>query len=211
MPLLPQLNKLHEVLVLALKVFPEDYWLKIYYVRKYKDPKDVPNNCPKLIPFGDIFQHTFKRQDEKTGLVNPFCTVPKSSDHWDIVLAMYTIMDPDMWPTPMAVARDLVTCFQPALKDGKLLNPDSIHNFGDDVFCFLLRTANGERENKFLGNPAECICELLTFLDDCGGPENKGANDQAREQVRNSLKKEIHSKAFQKDLDELALYIQDKN
>lgn len=194
--------RIEEAINLALGIFPDgDYWKAVFELRK---KRGIDGDRTRNDPFNDIFQFAHQPMEElaangqRQTKVLPFSTVAMTSDHWAVVLLLYVIAQPDYWKTPSQVASSLWHLLEPFREEGKLMYHDKIGNFSEDTMKYIAQTAMGTRSNQFIANPAECICSMLTFLEELG--QSPGFYDDAKEKVTKSLNAEPRASEYQAEL-----------
>lgn len=195
---------LDETLRLALSAFPNSYWTDVYAKRK---EQGVSREIKPLEIFSDVIQFAGGRNKEDRKYLNvlPFCTVPRTPDHWDCVMALYVLADPKSYPHSSLVARALIPFFNPAEEEGKFMHPNNVENFDNETLAFLRRCCDGLRSNGFFGDPAACTANMLADLEKLTGEKDyTGYFDESSKQIAEVLNAEPRAEQFQAELDQLS-------
>lgn len=141
--------KIQEFTNLALKIFPNEYWVDVMELRNNPNYQQSINQT-----FCDIIQVKWTRVDNKANFT-ALCTIPCTPDHWDTVLAAILVSGPEFWKSTQNICLKLLDYFKTEAQG--LLHPDNIQNFNGDLMSYLVQNALGTRENKFLTDPIGCI------------------------------------------------------
>lgn len=156
---------LHKRMILYIEdvVFPElleHYWSIIF--EKHKDPK---YSFEISDPFHDCFKPVEK--DDKSGTFT--CLIPCLRPYWDIILALYHLYCPKLFPTTAHVAEALYDKIEEARKYKK--DPtESFENYNSDIHSYLKglfkkdRPLNGGYHNWFLSDPGETVYQAQRAL-----------------------------------------------
>lgn len=98
------------------------------------------------------------------------CVLPSPRGFWDTWLAIYSLENPDAFPTVSHVARSLLDFINQAN-----LDPECYENFENCHLRHIIRTASGEARNFFLEDPLETVFLLRSYpMIECA----RGARDQ---------------------------------
>lgn len=144
--------KIQEIINLALRIFPNEYW------------KDVTErrNKPEFVPsynqtFCDVIQLKWKKVDGRANFI-ALCTIPCTPDHWDIVLAAILLSRPEFWKSTQNICIQLIDYFKK--ENHGLLHHDNVQNFNRDCLEYLVQMAHGTRRNKFFTDPQGALINI---------------------------------------------------
>lgn len=144
-------------------VFPElleHYWAVLF--DKHRQPD-------YLFEISDPFHDCFKPVEKEGGGGTFTCLVPCLRSYWDIILALYHLYCPKLFPTTAHVAEALFNRLEEAKKYDKdpgehFENYDKhIHSYLESLFKHN-RPMEGGYHNWFLTNPGECVYQAQRAL-----------------------------------------------
>src|ERR1700733_4866081 len=134
----------------------DERWTQIVNKREENDHWTV------TAPFTDIFTMVTQTHispenpnHATSGEGRILCTIPKVKCFWDATICLYLAACPKFYGSHASVCKAILHGIETVK-----INPLSYINFHDDILIYLLSSANGEVQNSFLQNPAECVCEM---------------------------------------------------
>lgn len=160
----------------------DERWLAIMAKR------EMANHWTETAPFTDIFTMVAVQinQEQRTGDAKLMCLVPRVKCFWDAHLAFYLAARPELYKSHAHICRLILD----GMKTVKM-DPLSYINFTSDNLLYLFESADGLVQNKFLQDPAECLCEMLDVIQEVGQKLDKNSDKDFSKQ-KEFIRKSIH-------------------
>lgn len=137
----------------------EHYWSKVLEMRVINEPGKKPDNINQICM--DIFVPGLQKE-EKVKKESPvwISVVPKTRYHWDVILAMYSLLNQDnKFQDTKVIARAIHNVIT---DDHGEFNDELFDNVDRPLVDYLYKFSRGEtlelgNGNLFFENPSECI------------------------------------------------------
>lgn len=147
-----------------IKPLFEEYWIKVFELRKRED-KFLLNS-----PLVDLFKVIQSNKEMKCVIPLPDCR-----PFWECVLAFYLLWREDLYESPARLA-DMILKTLPTI-----LQPE---NLSKDILAFLFRLANHLDDLHFFQNPIEFVPSIkVLFLMSANYPKSENELPHFNEQV----------------------------
>lgn len=155
-------------------VFPkvlDEYWNKCFqYHQQSAEPKFILGD-----PFVDIFKvcqlkepirRTNDRGEKEIQEISYMCVIPAVRWYWDIILSLYHLYAPEVYPTFYHVCKDLYECLD---KVKNVIPFESIDNYNEVIHGYLKKNADIDQAKKFesnlysffITNPGKTVFEAM--------------------------------------------------
>lgn len=161
----------------------EEYWTEVYNRRRLHPFK------PEMI-YSDIFKPTC---DTETKTLKRLCVIPAPRVFWDMVITMYMLIAPDLFPNEKSFATQLVKFVELAELDPR----EAYLNICPENWNYLAGLISGAKKLQYPAHPAECLfMARYTFV---------MASISDPKMLRDPFNPDLWSKELETELDKLQL------